>query len=152
MKLFAQIAAVLVIVGLVIALALPSYADYTPRASVAAAIVYAGNIKAALESACSDGSFASKNQVSDIGVPASNPKAYIYRADLSHPAPNTVRLKATLTDIYGHPFFGLFSWKVISQGSSLDFEFACTAKRNFSARFTGSDLEPKYLPASLRGS
>jgi type II secretory pathway pseudopilin PulG len=152
MKRFAQMAAALVIVGLVIVLALPSYSDYTPRASVAAAILYAGKIKSALESACSNGSFASINKVSDAGVLASDPMAYINRADLSRPTQTTVRLKATLTDIYGHPFFGLFPWKVISQGSSLDFEFTCTAERKFASRFTGSDIEPKYLPATMRGS
>lgn len=152
MKRFAQIAAVLVIVGIVIAVALPSYADYTPRVSVSAAIRYAGNIKSALESACSDGTFASKNKVSDIGVPASDPKAFVYRADLSRPTQTTLRLKATLTDVYGHPFFGLFPWKVIFQGSSLDFEFTCTAEQKFASRFIGSDIEPKYLPAMMRGS
>ena len=147
-----QIATVLVIVGLIIWLALPIYGDYTPRVSVSAAIVYTVDIKSALDAACSEGTFESKQRLTDLGKPNSDPKAYTYRAELSHLAQNSARLKAYLSDIYAHPFFGLIPWKVVSQGRFLEFEFTCTADRKFSSRFIGSDLEPKYLPASLRGS
>lgn len=142
---------VVFIVGVVIVLALPSYADYTPRASVGAALVVIGSGGANLESSCSDGTFASKQKTTDIGVPESDPKAYILRAELSRVTPNAVRLKATLTNIYGRPFFGLFPWKVIAGGSFLEFEHTCSEGKKFSSRLLASTVEQKYLPESLRG-
>lgn len=150
MNRIAKIATVLAIVGLIIwFVLLPNYFDGSPRASVTAAIMYAAKIRSALDSACSEGTFESKQKLADLGMPSSDPKAYIYRAEFSHLTQSTARLKAYLGDIYAHPFFGLFPWKVVSQGRFIEFEFTCTADREFSYRFD-SDLEPKYLPASLR--
>jgi hypothetical protein len=142
---------VVFIIGVVIVLALSSYADYTPRASVGAALVVVGNGRANLESSCSDGTFASKQKTSDIGMPESDPKAYILRVELLRVTPKAVRLRATVTDIYGRPFFGLFPWKVISQGSFLEFEHTCSAEKQFSSRLIASTVEQKYLPVGLRG-
>lgn len=150
MRRLVSVIVVVLIIGVVIALALPSYADYTPRASVGAVLVVVGNGRANLESSCSDGTFALKQKTTDIGVPESDPKAYIFRAELLRVTPNAVRLRATLTDIYGRPFFGLFLWKVIPQGSFLEFEHTCSAEKKFSSRLAASTVEQKYLPRSLR--
>ena len=141
----------LLIVGIVVAAALPGYADYTPRASVSAALVFMNNGREALEASCSDGTFALKQKPSDIGLPESEPNSYVYRTELLRVAPNAVRLKATLTDIYGRPFFGLFPWKVIPRGSILEYEFTCSAEKKLSSKLAASTVESKYLPASLRG-
>ena len=141
----------LLILGILVAVALPGYADYTTRASVSAALVFVAKGREALESSCSDGTFALRQKPGDIGLPESEPKAYVYRTELLRLAPNVVRLKTTLTDIYGRPFFGLFPWKVIPQGSILEYEFTCSAESKLSSKFAASTVEPKYLPASLRG-
>jgi Tfp pilus assembly major pilin PilA len=140
----------LAIVGIIIAVALPGFADYTPRASVAAALVFIGKAREALETSCSDGTFASKQELKHIGLPESDPRAFVYRAELQPLAHNSVRLTTALTDVYGRPFFGLFLWKVIAQGSILEYEFTCLAQKKLASRFVASTVEPKYLPAGLR--
>jgi type II secretory pathway pseudopilin PulG len=150
MRRIVSVIVVVLIIGVVIVLALPSYADYTSRESVGAALVVIGNGRANLEASCSDGTFSLKQKAARIGVPESDPKAYILRVELLRVTPNTVRLRATLTDIYGRPFFGLFPWKVISQGSVLEFEYVCSAEKQFSSRLIASTVEQKYLPATLR--
>ena len=141
---------VALIVGVVVALALPSYADYTPRASVGAALVVIERGRASLETSCADGTFSLKQKAAEIGLPESDPRANILRVELLRVRPNVIRLKATLTDIYGRPFFGLFPWKVISQGSVLEFEYACSTGKQFTSQLVASTVEQKYLPAALR--
>lgn len=145
-----DIIGVVLILGIIIALALPSYSDYSPRASIGAALVFLGNGRAALESSCSDGTFASKQRGTDIGLPESDFKAYVSYAELVRVRPGVARIKVVLTEIYGRPFFGLFPWEVIPQGSILEYELICSAEKLLSSRFS-STVEPKYLPATLRG-
>lgn len=151
MRRVVSILVVVLIGGIVIAVALPGFADYTPRASVSASLGFMAKGREALEASCSDGTFASRTKPKDIGLPESDPKAFVYRAELQLTASNSVRLKVVLTDIYGYPFFGLFPWKVIEQGRILEHEFTCSADKRLTSRFTNSTVEPKYLPASLRG-
>lgn len=150
MRYIVSVIVVVLIVGVVVVLALPSYADYTPRASVSAALIVIGSGRANLEASCADGTFGSKQKASEIGLPESDPRANLLRVELLRVTPNVIRLKATLTDIYGRPFFGLFPWKVISQGSVLDFEYACSAEKQSTSRLIASTVEQKYLPATLR--
>jgi Tfp pilus assembly protein PilE len=138
------------ILGIIVAVALPGYADYSPRAKVSAALVVVGNGKALLESSCVAGTFAAMQTPAELGLPESDTSAYILRVELVRSAPDAIHVKAALTDIYGRPFFGLFPWKVIPQGSLLDFEYKCSAERKFSFRFAASTVDQKYLPASLR--
>ena len=146
-----DIVGLVLIVGIIVAVALPGFVVYTPRASVSAALVVIGNGRASLEAACAAGTFTAKQSPTDVGLPESDTKAYILRAELVRIAPDTVRIKAALTDIYGRPFFGLFPWKVISQGSFLEFEYKCSMEKKLSARLSASTVDQKYLPASLRG-
>ena len=150
MRRIVSVIVVVLIIGVVIVLALPSYADYTPRASVGAALVVIGSGRASLEASCSDGTFASKQKVSELGLPESDPNANILRVALIRVTPNAIHLKVTLTDIYGRPFFGLFPWKVISQGSFLEFEYACSGEKQFTSRLIASTVDKKYLPPMLR--
>ena len=150
MRRIISIAAAILVIGMVIAVVLPVYADYTPRANVTAAVVFIGKGRAALELSCADGSFSSKQKLIDIGLPESDPKAYVLRAELVRIGPGAARLKTVLTDIYGRPFFGLFPWKVIPQGSMIEYEFTCSAEKKLTSGFFASTVEPKYLPASLR--
>ena len=129
MRRLLKIFGALLVVGVVIAVALPGYADYAPRARVTAALLFIGKGREALELSCSNGTFASKLQLVDIGLPESDPATYIHRAELLRMAPNVVRVEAALTDIYGRPFFGLFPWKVIPQGSMLKYEFTCSTEK-----------------------
>jgi type IV pilus assembly protein PilA len=138
------------ILGLIAALALPSYGEYTPRASVSAAVSLLLRGKGSLETACTNGTFAAKQKISDIGVPESELKASVKRVEFARPVPGTIRLKATLTDIYSHPPYWPFGIKAVSEGRSLEFDFTCAPDRNLVTRFAGSTLESKYLPGSLR--
>jgi hypothetical protein len=141
---------IVTILGIVIALGFGSYADYSPRSSVTAVLVYVGNVKTSLEEACAQGTFVTKHSLKDLGAREAELNAFVVRAELSRVSPNTVRLRTVVADIYGHPFFGLFRWKVIPQGSALEFEYSCTEARVFSARLAGSTIDPKYLPVSMR--
>lgn len=145
------IVVVVLIIGVVIAWVLPSgYNNYTVRSRLVEAILAIEHGRSNLESGCTNGTFASKHKTTDIGVSESDPKAYISRAELLRVTPNDVRLKVTLMDIYGQPFFLLFPRKAIPQGSVLEFEYSCSAEKKFSSRFIGSTVEQEYLPPHLR--
>lgn len=145
-----EIAVVVAIVGILIALALPSYSDYLPRASVSTVLAYTGKVKAGLEAACIDGTFANRTALRDLGIPQTDETSFVERGSIERTSPNALRLRVVVLDIYGRPFFGLFQWKVIPRGSALEFEYSCADAKTFSSQLTNSTIDPRYLPASMR--
>lgn len=145
-------AVVLIIIGVALAWILPAgYNNYTVRSRLVDALLAIEHSKSNLESACTDGTFALKRAVTDIGIPDSDPKVHILRAELLRVTPNVVRLRVTLMDIYGQPFFLVFQRKAIPQGNILEFGYSCSAEKTFSSRLIGSTVEQEYLPQRLRG-
>jgi hypothetical protein len=151
-RVVAIIAAIVLAIGLLLAWQLPSgYNSYTVRSRLTTVIVALGDGKSNLETACAEGTFSAKQKITDIGLPESNSKAHILRAELLRATPGVVHLRATLMDIYGQPYFlGFPPRKAIAQGSILEFEFSCAKDKKFSARFVGSTVEEDYLPRQLR--
>ena len=145
-------AVVLIIIGVTLAWILSSgYNNYTVRSRLVYAVLAIGHSKSNLESACADGTFALKQSVKDIGISDSDPKVHILRVEFLRVTPNVVRLRVTLMDIYGQPFFLLFPRKAIPQGSILEFEHTCSAEKKFSSLLIASTVEKEYLPMHLWG-
>lgn len=143
-----SVAGVLTAIALFLGWALPSgYHNFTVRSRVSAAIVTG---RSSLDTACADGSFSSK-QVSDFGVPQSDPKVYVSRATLVRLKPDAMHLTLTLTDIYGQPYFiFLPRRKAITEGAKIEFEYVCSVQRILSTRYVGSTVDDEYLPPRYR--
>src|SRR5689334_4574904 len=95
--------ATLAVLAVAMALFLPAYGDYTPRMRIAAAVTFMSKAKSGLESSCSDGTFASKQKLADIGLPEVDLSAYVYRAEFRRVSTSAATLRTTLTAIYGSP-------------------------------------------------
>ena len=142
------ISAIVLTIVVAATLLFPPYSDYS-RANVSTALLYVGRIKAALDVACAEGTFVSKRTMGDLHLADSDPKAFVYRVELSRIAPDVVHVKTTFTDIYAASEY--FRSKIISQGSFLEFEHACSADKKPSWRHVASTVEAKYLPPPWRG-
>jgi hypothetical protein len=67
-------------------------AEHGTRARVGDAITFLKKSRVALESACSDGTLGSKQELTDVGLIQSDPSASISRVEFSRVSPNVVRL------------------------------------------------------------
>lgn len=123
--------------------------DTLPRSKVAEALAFIKRAESPLRNACSEGRYASVNTMADIGLPLASPEAGISKVELNRIGVSTVRVRAELTNIFAPRFFGLFNWRVIAQGTGISFDMHCTDQRALNVEFSGSRLEPRYLPADI---
>lgn len=140
------IAAVLAIVAAGTMFFAPSV-DYS-RANLTTALLHIGSVRSALEVACAEGTFSSKQKMEDLNLGDSDPKAFVHRLELIRVSPDKVRVKTTFTDIYtplqNDPL------KIVAQGAFMEIESTCSAERKYSWRPRASTVEPRYLPSPWR--
>lgn len=145
-RIVAVIAAVLTII-VAVGIFFPPYDEYS-RPNVSTALLSIGSVRSALEVACAEGTFSSKQKMEDLNMGDSDPKAFVYRFEIFRSAPDKVRVKTTFTDIYTAVKDS--SSKVVVQGAFMEIEITCSADKKHSWRPTASTLDPKYLPQPWR--
>ena len=135
---------VVAIIGILAAVAIPSYRDYTARAQMAEAISLMSGIKTGLaEYYQSEGAFnpSTKLKVEDFGSTLTG--KYVAKVELTGPATNAIQIAATMK----------------SSGSGVSTEIAnqqlrlktTDGGRNWKCEpNSGSKLENRHLPSSCR--
>jgi hypothetical protein len=144
------IIAAIVIVGLLVAMLLPSYADYEPHARVSAAAAFVQGTHGALDAQCSG--------------PASRPDQDAVRAAVSRgDLPGVVARHRVAAGPAGIPLLELelheirwgAPWRrwsaAIPAGATLAFEGVCRSAREFEWRLLSRSTVPvEFLPRALR--
>jgi type IV pilus assembly protein PilA len=130
---------VVAIIGILAAIAIPAYQDYTIRAQVTEGLNLASDLKAAIGEVYADrGSGATINSGS-AGIPASDYKTGKYVTSINV-------TNGTIAITYGGQANSKINGKVLTlvpdTNVNDDVIWTCGGQ--------GTDLEPKYLPASCR--
>ena len=103
----------------------------------------------ALQTVCMDGAFSTVTGLQDIGVHRFDLiyKNQIVDIEFRRKDMHTVFITALLPAIYVN-----FPWRstAVPEGSSLTYEYVCTADKAFSSRLTDSTVPKKYLHKKFR--
>ena len=127
---------VIAILGILMAIAIPAYQDYTVRAKVSEGLNVAGAAKLAVaETYQTDGEWPTNN--ADAGLPSSITSINGNNVESVEVDTSTITIKYTGDDNIEGEFLVL---KANNEGGSISWECG----------FTGTDVDTKYLPSNCR--
>jgi type IV pilus assembly protein PilA len=132
---------VVAIIGILAAIAIPAYQDYTIRAQVTEGLNLASDLKAAVGEVYADTGTGTGINSGSMGIPASDYKSgkYVTSIEVGN---------GTITITYGGSANAKIHGKTLTLVPSVnqndDVIWTCGG--------TGTSLEEKYLPASCRGN
>lgn len=140
----------LIIVLLLGSLGWPAIQDQLARKQVAAASV-ADIGSRAMQIACLDGTYATKRTPRDLGVPGSDPNAYVSRTEIAQTSENAFRLSLITDERYKRGPSDPLDPESKSQGARLDFQFTCSKEKKFtSTLLRASTVKWNDVPHALR--
>jgi type IV pilus assembly protein PilA len=135
---------VVAIIGILAAIAIPAYQDYTVKAKVSEGPALAAPVFTALGLACSDATWAATMTMAsinlrcrgkDYSVPYSR---YISAITLQSVAASTVTVRIAYLGIGG----------AVSSGNTVDYDLVCSSTGTSKAINSGSTVSAKYRPST----
>lgn len=141
---------VLGLLVIVIALVVPSYADYSYRAKLNVALKFASDSGEALAELCASSGFRAGMKVSDLGVTPSNYASVVAGSDLSIRDGRVVTLRIVLHEINRYRNLGYGRAVAVPSGAEMVFAGSCSDKK-LEWKLRHASFERQYLPPHLRG-
>ncbi len=133
---------VVAIIGILAAIAIPAYSDYTLRAKVSEGMGLASSAKSSVsEYFVTQGSMPSTATQAGMSVGITSP--YVSAVEFTRTDANNAEVKITYRE--------LGSGVVTGSNDELDFNGAGTSTSGVRWRCTGGNLQAKYRPANCRG-
>lgn len=130
---------VVAIIGILAAVAIPAYQDYTTKAKVQEGVSLTAPVRTALGVACSEGTLINSINASALGVSTYANYTGKYISGISVPAPTTT--VATLNIVYKTIGTG------VEAGDTVIYTGTCS-DTGMRWAITGSGMDSKYLPKS----
>lgn len=149
-RLWFSVIVVSALVAVVIAVALPSYGDYKPQASVSEVVVLASALREQFASSCKDESSRVAQQAVDLAAAQPLQSKVVAERKLRIERDGAVALEFKLNEIrWGAPWR---QWSVaIPGGSTVIFDGRCRGAEKFEWRVSKLTSVPaKFLPLALR--
>ena len=139
---------VVAIIGILAAIALPAYQDYTARAQISEAVTLADGQKTAVTEYYADkGKFPTTNEEAGVAAKADIKGKYVSSVEITANGVITALMKST--DVAK----GVQGASIVLTPTAADgaVTWACTAKKSGGAGGAGgTGLEAKYIPAACR--
>ena len=135
---------VVAIIGILAAIAIPAYQDYTVKAKVSEGPAMAAPVFTALGLACSDATWSATMTVESMNLPGSGTaytvpsSRYISAITLQSVAASTVTVRIAY----------LAMGTAITAGQYVDYDMVCSSTGTTKAINTGSTVSAKYRPST----
>ena len=138
--------AVVIVAAIVQFIIGPPYADSTPRAQVADALLVANEHRTALATACSEGELRAGMANEDLGLrnPAAYNGKYVDSVSASTDSDHTARVEIVLRALYEDTHF--FRTEAAEAGKTLIYEFRCEEDGGMNWKVVGGTLPQEYRP------
>ena len=149
-KLWTSVIAVIGLLVVVVAVALPSYADYKPQASVSHVMMLASALRDQLGQSCKDQSSRLTQQSVDLAASQPYQSKDVAERKFRVEQDGAVTLEFKMNEVrWGAPWR---QWSIaIPAGSTVRFDGRCIGEEKFEWRISKlSSVPAKFFPLSLR--